>query len=167
MAKGISLHIGLNRVDPNAYNGWDGTLSGCENDANAMKKIADGCGYTSKIMLNDVATSDAVVAAIGQAAKQLESGDYFLLTYSGHGGQVDDTNGDEDDGKDATWVLYDRMLIDDELYSLWAQFAAGVRIFLLSDSCHSGTVARDMYVAVHEVIKKKYRDLPATPRLKT
>ena len=34
MAKGISLNIGLNSVDPNHYGGWDGQLAGCENDAN-------------------------------------------------------------------------------------------------------------------------------------
>ena len=37
---------------------------------------------------------------------------------------------------------YDRQVVDDELYELWAQFKAGVRIFVLSDSCHSGTVIK-------------------------
>lgn len=37
------------------------------------------------------------------------------------------------------------MLIDDELFTLWSQFAAGVRIVVVSDSCHSGTVVRAMY----------------------
>jgi hypothetical protein len=69
----------------------------------------------------------------------------LLLTYSGHGGQIPDVNGDEADQQDETWVLFDRELIDDELYQLWSQFAAGVRIFMLSDSCHSGTVARMMF----------------------
>ena len=40
MAKGISLNIGLNSVDPNHYGGWDGQLAGCENDANDMAEIA-------------------------------------------------------------------------------------------------------------------------------
>ena len=68
----------------------------------------------------------------------------FLLTYSGHGSQVPDKNGDEtEDGYDETWVLYDRQLVDDELYALWSKFAAGVRIVVLSDSCHSGTAIRE------------------------
>ena len=33
-------------------------------------------------------------------------------------------------------------LIDDELYAALKQFVRGVRIFVLSDSCHSGTVLR-------------------------
>jgi hypothetical protein len=142
MSKGISIHIGLNHVDPDAYDGWNGQLDGCINDARAMKKIADQQGYQSTMLIDDQATSDAVIENIAQAAQALSSGDMFLLTYSGHGGQIDDINGDEEDGKDETWVLYDRMLIDDELYSLWGQFEAGVRIFMLSDSCHSGTVAK-------------------------
>jgi hypothetical protein len=144
MARGKSLHIGLNRVDPTKYNGWDGALGGCVNDANAYKAIADQVGYQSKLLINEEATSQAVVQEIGESAKTLQSDDIFLLTYAGHGGSVPDSTGDEEDAKDETWVLYDRMLLDDELYQLWAQFAPGVRIFMLSDSCHSGTVAREM-----------------------
>ena len=32
--KGISLHIGLNAVNADAYAGWDGPLAACEFDAN-------------------------------------------------------------------------------------------------------------------------------------
>lgn len=145
MTRGISLHIGLNRVNPDGYNGWDGQLSGCINDANAMLAIADSCGYQSTLLTDEQATAGQVIQAIGQAAQQLAAGDHFLLTYSGHGGQIPDVNGDEDDGLDETWALYDRMLVDDELYQMWSQFQAGVRIFMLSDSCHSGTVAKMVY----------------------
>jgi metacaspase-1 len=67
-----------------------------------------------------------------------------------------DVNSDEEDGQDETWILYDRMLIDDELFQLFSQFAPGVRIFLLSDSCHSGTVAR--YV-MQTAMVEKFREL--------
>jgi len=45
MSKGVSIHIGLNRVDPAQYGGWSGVLAGCENDALAMQQIAKDCGY--------------------------------------------------------------------------------------------------------------------------
>ena len=48
------------------------------------------------------------------------------------------------DRYDETWVLYDRQLVDDELYDLWSLFAAKVCIVVFSDSCHSGTVAKPM-----------------------
>ena len=50
MANGVSLHIGLNHVDPNAYNGWGGELAGCINDANAMKAIADSLPHAVSTM---------------------------------------------------------------------------------------------------------------------
>jgi len=36
MTTGISLHIGLNYVDPNHYSGWDGKLNAAEYDAKDM-----------------------------------------------------------------------------------------------------------------------------------
>jgi hypothetical protein len=149
MAKGISLHIGLNRVDPKHYQGWDGALNACIADARDMRALAKKNGYTGNaLLLDEQATAVAVTAAIQDAAKKLSKGDILFLTYSGHGGQVRDTNGDEKDKDrmDETWVLFDRQLVDDELYNLWSKFKSGVRILVLSDSCHSGTVTRDIPV---------------------
>ncbi len=156
MATGISLHVGLNAVDPVHYMGWDGPLVACENDARDMATVAASLGYAkSTVLLTSQATARRVSGAIRSAAAALEPGDAFFLTYSGHGGQVTDTNGDESrrdygelgetqDTKDETWCLYDRQLIDDELWALWALFPARTRILVLSDSCHSGTVTRAM-----------------------
>jgi metacaspase-1 len=66
----------------------------------------------------------------------------LFLTYSGHGGQIPDVTGEEDDKLDETWCLYDGEVIDDEIYLELSRFAAGVRVLVLSDSCHSGTVTR-------------------------
>ncbi len=166
MPRGNSIHIGLNSVDPSRYNGWDGQLSGCINDARDMQTIASGLGYTTTLMTDSQATAANVMRAIGQAAQALVSGDILMLTYSGHGGQVNDANGDESDGQDETWVLWDRMVLDDELFSLWSQFSAGVRIVMLSDSCHSGTVARmqayDRMLST-EAIATQYRRLRDRP----
>lgn len=142
-AKGISIHIGLNRVDADHYQGWDGELNGCENDAKAMQAIAEQQGFESQLILTSQATANHVKQALTAVAEQLEPGDMLLLTYSGHGGQIPDLNSDEEDNLDETWVLYDRELLDDELYTLYGQFKEGVRIFVLSDSCHSGTVAKN------------------------
>jgi len=144
--KGLSLHIGLNRVDPAHYGGWDGALTACEYDANDMEALAKARGFKPQKLLTAQGTSPAVINALRQAAAKLKSGDLFFLSYSGHGGQVPDTNHDEGeaDRQDETWVLYDRQLIDDELWALWKQFKAGVRILVLSDSCHSGTVVKAM-----------------------
>jgi len=139
---GLSLHVGLNSVDPTHYAGWSGPLNACEADANDMAAVAKKGGIKPTLLLTKKGTRAKVLAGIRAAAKQLKRGDFFLLTYSGHGGQVADVTGDEDDHKDETWCLYDGELIDDELYVELSQFATGVRILVLSDSCHSGTATR-------------------------
>lgn len=142
MARGISLHIGLNSVDPEQYQGWSGDLNACEADAHDMDAIASAAGFSSRLLLTAEATSDAVLDALEGAAAELTSGDTLLLTYSGHGGQVPDTDGDEEDGMDETWVLFDRQVLDDELRAAYRAFAPGVRVAVTSDSCHSGSVTR-------------------------
>lgn len=142
--KALSLHLGLNGVSAAAYGGWDGPLAACEFDANDMAAIARSKGIKPTVLLTKKATRTHMLAGMRSAAKALKAGDFFLLTYSGHGGQVPDTNGDEPDRKDETWCLYDGQLLDDELYFELSKFAAGVRILVLSDSCHSGSVTREI-----------------------
>jgi hypothetical protein len=141
-ATALSLHLGLNAVDPAAYSGWDGTLAACEFDARDMARVAVAQGMAPMVLLTKDATRAKALARIRAASKRLTSGDLFFLSYSGHGGQVDDVSGEEADKLDETWCLYDGELIDDELYLELSRFAKGVRVLVLSDSCHSGTVTR-------------------------
>ena len=160
MVQAISINIGLNSVNPDCYNGWDGALLGCLNDAHAMQAIADRQGYMSVPIHGEEATADRVIGEIGQAAANLDDGGILLLTYSGHGGQVPDDTGMGDDGKCQTWVLYDRQLVDKELYGLWSNFAAGTRIFVLSDSCHGGTVTRELEYQAKPKALQRFRFIP-------
>jgi metacaspase-1 len=162
MATGHSLHLGLNSVDPNHYDGWSGPLGGCENDANDMAALVRSQGYAStQVLLTQQATAGAFINAMLALAAKLLPGDILFLSYSGHGGQVPDLDGDEeDDGLDETWCLYDRMLIDDELFRLFSRFAPEVRIFMLSDSCHSGSVAKNIMARSGA----SFEDLPRAAR---
>jgi len=141
-ARGLSLNIGLNSVSPGHYGGWTGDLSACEFDAKDMAALASGRGMKATVLLTKNGTRAKVLAAVRAACKTLVKGDFFFLTFSGHGGQVPDVSGEETDKLDETWCLYDGQLIDDELYLELGKFATGVRILVLSDSCHSGTVVR-------------------------
>jgi hypothetical protein len=138
----MSLHIGLNSVSPAHYAGWRGELTACEFDANDMAAIAKANRMKPTVLLTRKGTRANTLAAIRSASKTLKAGDLFFLTYSGHGGQVPDVTGEEQDKKDETWCLYDGELIDDELYLELTRFAEGVRVLVFSDSCHSGTVTR-------------------------
>ena len=162
MPTGASLHIGLNAVDPQQYSGWDGQLTACEFDANDMQALAKSQGFKKVTKrLTKKATRNRVLADIKSAAGKLKQNDIFFLTYSGHGGQVPNTGNDlEPDGFDETWCLYDGELIDDELYDALKQFAKGVRIFVLSDSCHSGTVLRAIQFSALGVTPVRPRMMP-------
>jgi hypothetical protein len=165
MARGISLHIGLNRVDPAHYDGWDGALTACEFDARDMEAIARRNGFATTTLMTEEATADSVLTAIAAASEELTSGDLFLCSYSGHGGQVPDRNDEgEEDRSDETWVAYDRQIVDDELYAHWGRFAPGVRIFVLSDSCHSGTVARRIDAEVPDPVSTREKAAAESPR---
>jgi hypothetical protein len=174
-AKGISLHIGLNSVSPQHYGGWSGELNACEADAEDMADIAKQKGYSSTVLLTKKGTRNQVLAAIDQAAKDLVSGDMLFLTYSGHGGQLPDKNSDEADAEDETWCLFDGEVVDDELYAKWAAFNSGVRILVLSDSCHSGTVTKFAFyqgggragLRPTEREQPKYRVMPPEVALRT
>ncbi len=138
----MSLHIGLNEVSATAYAGWTGPLAACEADAHDMVAIAKAKGMKSTLLLGKKGTRAHVLAGMRAAAKALGPGDLFFMSYSGHGGQLPDVSGDEPDKQDETWCLFDGQLIDDELYFELSRFKAGVRVLVLSDSCHSGTVTR-------------------------
>ncbi|WP_236245721.1 caspase family protein [Streptomyces sp. CC210A] len=155
---GLSLHIGLNTVDPARYDGWDGRLVACENDARDMAALAREAGYSDTVLLTADGTVDQVTAALRDAAGRLRDQDAFLLTYSGHGGQVpDETGGDEEpDALDETLVLHDREYLDDELQRELARFPEGVRILVLLDCCHSGTAIEVPDLLTPEALREQF-----------
>ena len=166
-AMGMSLHIGLNSVSGGAYGGWTGPLAACEADANDMTAIAKQQGLRPTTLLTKKATRAAVLAEMRKAAQLLAAGDLFFLSYSGHGGQVPDVTGEEDDKKDETWCLYDGQLIDDELYFELSRFGEGVRILVLSDSCHSGTVTREARMPVATIPSERPKLMPEAIAMRT
>lgn len=128
--------------------GWKGPLGtrpegklGCEKDAKDMEEIAARLNLEPRIILpTEEATADRVRREFETAAKELEAGQFFFVTYSGHGAHAKDMNEDEPDGFDETWCLYDRMFLDDEQRVLYSKFAEKeIRIVVLMDCCHSAT----------------------------
>jgi hypothetical protein len=146
---GRSINVGLNRLGP-GYGGAAAPLASCINDAEGMESMASSLGYSTCAMTNESATTENFITAMRLASENLFSGDALLVSFSGHGAQIPSTGIDEDesDGLDETLCFYDRMLVDNEFYSLLSEFRAGVRIFTVFDSCHSGTVAKNYWPAL-------------------
>lgn len=145
--KGYSLHIALDAVDEKVY-GTRALLNICENDADAYAEIAlDQHFCVIKKLYGAEATGRNFNQHIECLAEELVAGDLLLLTFSGHGGQIPDVDNDEEGDYDQTWCFYDGHVPDDHLFSLWPKFKAGVRILVVSDSCHSGDMLRDLFNA--------------------
>ena len=144
MSKGLAICIGVNSINPEHY-GTNGELYICEKDADDMHNLLMLNGFTSLKLTTKKATRKNVKNAILDASKELKEGDIIVVYYSGHGGKVPNLPSPYDieyDNIDETWCLWDAQLLDDELRNLWAGFEKGVRIVLLSDSCHSGSIAK-------------------------
>lgn len=156
---GRSLHIGVNRF-VSGYPKVPGELRAATNDAKAMHRLAVQEGLDATLLLDEDATRAAVAEVILDASRALSSGDLFVLTFAGHGGTLPDVLGgdptklpeggsnrwvDENgDGHDEAWCLSDGVLLDDRINELMAAFAPGVRVYVVSDSCFSGTILRQL-----------------------
>ena len=135
----ISLHIALNYVGNRQFS----QLGGCLKDGLAMKGLAEAHGWqVDGVLTEKDATRRAFNERMTRYASTLVAGDRLLITYSGHGSFKPDRDGDEADGQDETWCLWDGQLVDDKIGSMLEKFQPGVKIVVLSDSCFSGTVTR-------------------------
>jgi metacaspase-1 len=140
MAK-TALCIGIND-----YPGTDLDLKGCVNDANDWADLLTARGFEAQRLLNREATLAAMRKAFRQVVGGASAGDSVVITYSGHGTYAPDDNGDESDGLDEALCPHDieraGAFIDDEIHEIFATRQPGVRLTMISDSCHSGTVTR-------------------------
>ncbi|MBX3625766.1 MAG: caspase family protein [Rhizobacter sp.] len=138
--------------------GMGADLPGIELDLGVMQEVAESLGFkptATKVLLNQQATLAAVRQALQQwLVEGTSAGDRVLLYYSGHGTQLPDEDGDEDDGLDEAWTLHDMaparrhgratldgVLLDDELAETLARIPSQ-QVLVLVDACHSGTSTR-------------------------
>lgn len=140
MAK-LALCVGIND-----YPGTNSDLSGCVNDAKDWSAALEARGFTVRQLFDKAATKKAMYGEMERLVTDAKSGDLVVIQYSGHGSYVPDVDGDEPDGTDEVLCPHDiakgNPLTDDELNDLFVQRDRGVKIVLISDSCHSGTVAK-------------------------
>ena len=143
-----ALCIGIN------YLGSPYELNGCFNDVNNIKsKLINNYGFIEKdiIVLTDDTTSQIkptktnMLNEIQKLLVNAKSNDLLLLCFSGHGSQTTDLNGDEKDGLDEMIISADlQSITDDSLNSLIRTSipasSTNVSLFVLFDSCHSGTM---------------------------
>ena len=133
-------------VGINDYPGTGSDLSGCVNDANDWAAELSTRGYEITMLLDKQATRQNLVDALTKLVKSGAAGDSLVFTFSGHGSWLPDDSGDEPDGRDEMLCPYDindeQYLMDDDLNLIFKQKAKDVLLYFISDSCHSGSVAK-------------------------
>jgi len=150
MPRRKALLIGIN------YTGSENQLAGCVNDVENVRQYLiheKGFPYdpASMVILTDnqndpryIPTGQNMLAAFHWLVTNNSRGDSLFLHYSGHGGQVEDPDGDRDSGFDDTIcpVDFERsgQITSDTLHRvLVTPLAPGVRLTVIFDCCHSGT----------------------------
>lgn len=144
-----ALLIGIN------YYGQKGELRGCVNDVkNVSTFLMERHGYKREdmVLLTDdqqnpvmQPTKENILRAMQWLVANAQPNDALFLHYSGHGGQTEDLDGDEEDGSDEVIYPVDFKtaghIVDDEIHHhVVKPLQAGVRLTAIFDSCHSGSV---------------------------
>lgn len=145
MIRKIGICVGQNEYDPNTT---VTPLRGCVNDALLIGEMLKKAGYTVIQLHDKQATQAAILQSLKTEVEQLREGDFLVFWNSSHGYQVPDKNPDETDTQDEAICSYDTNfndpLIDDKFREILQRVPKQANVFFGSDSCHSGTVTREL-----------------------
>lgn len=144
------------------------SLAGTLNDIATMREIlTTRWGFEARnirTLTDGAATRAGMLAALEQFVREVGVNDIVYVHYSGHGSQVQDLTGDEDDGLDETLVPHDGRtkgvpdITDDELDGMFSKLRAG-NVLIVLDSCHSGTATRALDIRTRSVPRDMRVDL--------
>lgn len=124
-----------------------GPLTFLNGDMNSMSTLLAVAGFDKKNinpLVKDKLSLADVRDAFTALQRQSKAGDLVLVYFTGHGDQIVDRDQEERDGLDEVLVLYNELLVDDEVNLLLDGFEAGVRKVLIVDACHSGSTNKMM-----------------------
>lgn len=155
----LGLIIAVGDYDPNT--GWNSLHSG--NDVALIAASLKSRGFLEEdiLVLQDAqANKEKITRRFKRhLIDRAKPGDIAFFHFSGHGQQVVDQNGDEQDGYDEALVPYDspqhfqagiyegeRLIRDDELnqwlLQLRQKLGSKGQVLVVLDACHSGTATR-------------------------
>ena len=153
-----------------------GDLPGAERDARVMRDVlVQRWGFPSgnvRGLLNGEATRSAIQEGLtGWLPSVVQPGDHVTVFFAGHGSQMWDESGDEDDGLDETIAPADvrpettEFDISDDEFGEWLTGLPTDNVVVYLDNCNSGTGTRD--VTPFARTRRLERDLSAVERPET
>ncbi len=130
-----------------------GDLPGAEHDARAIRDVLVArWGFAPenvRLLLNGEATRAAIENEItGWLGGSVQPGDNVVVYFAGHGSQVWDENGDEEDGLDETIAPADvsptspELDITDDVLGEWLRALPTENVVYVHDNCNAGTGTR-------------------------
>ena len=127
------------------YPGKRNDLNGCINDCNIFTNMLKRQGFSSiSILQNKKATRKVVLRELKALLVGSSDNDTLVFYISSHGTSIPDLNGDEADGKDEAFCLYDNVLVDDDIRKHIRKYRRSkALIIFVCDCCHSGTITRE------------------------
>ena len=136
-------------------------LKGPANDVALLRRVLKDRGVSDITTLTNgsdggtAPTRAAILGAFANLAEISKKGDFVYIHLSGHGTRQNDLGGDETDGLDEVFLPSDtaraepgagtipNALVDDEIgRAVDAIRASGADVWLVMDSCHSGSGLR-------------------------
>ncbi|HEY5808934.1 MAG TPA: caspase family protein [Povalibacter sp.] len=121
-------------------------LSGCIADSQEWARTFDRLGFQVRSLRDAQATRSGILNAFNSLITESRSGDVLAIQYAGHGTQLQDVDGDDEDGQDEALCPHDfssgAFLIDDDIRELFSKLPAGVNLTCFFDCCHSGSATR-------------------------
>ena len=141
-------------------------LEGPKNDVPLIEKLLkEKQGFAPeniRILSDKDATRAAILASIEEwLVAGTQPGDRVYFYFSGHGLQVKDQNGDEEDGLDEALSTFDiaagdgdwtNVILDDEIDAMLAKLKDRA-VSVVIDACHSGTISRSLSTKVGEALE--------------
>jgi metacaspase-1 len=172
----MGLFVGINEYPTRP-------LPSSVNDATQMQmKLSKRYGFeasNTSLLIDQQATRQNILNKLAYYERETQSGDLFVFFYSGHGsvfldedslekdetqsfglsgffpaGYYDSTLVPIDANRNTTGKAWGNFILDDELNVIFQRYTAkGVQVVFISDSCHSGTLAKGLSSMVKPTTK--------------
>jgi hypothetical protein len=169
-ANKYGLFIGINDY-PAPMSKLGGCVNDARKWRNLAKNDFGVSESNSDILLDAQATREGIISTIKKYQSLVSAGDVFIMAYSGHGTLFPDSRSEQldeaeniqmpsiklpPDKYDSAICPFDsrqttsgkpwkNLILDDELYELFSgMMAKGAAVYFISDSCHSGSMARGL-----------------------
>jgi hypothetical protein len=141
-------------------------LEGPKNDVPLIEKLLkEKQGFAPesiRVLLDKDASRAAILASIDEwLVNGTQPGDRVYFYFSGHGLQVKDASGDEEDGLDEALSTFDiaagdgdwtNVILDDEIDAMLVKLKDRA-VSIVIDACHSGTISRSLSTNIGEALE--------------